>query len=149
MEAEEKSTGRKSPQWAFMSRMRIVQPGVGLYLDRLRLVATPWFGIYVHHIVAPDRDQDPHDHPWRFGSLVLKGWYNEELHPIPHVMPLKKEPWRYRRWSWHTMPREQAHRIVELSPGGVWTLVLVGRRRGTWGFFTPFGFVDWKEYGAS
>jgi hypothetical protein len=144
MDADTK--GKRSPQWAFMSRLKIGKPDVGLYPDRLRIIATPWFGVYLHHIVRPDADPDPHDHPWPFGSLVLRGWYEEELHPIPHVFLARREPWRYRRLSWHTMPRDQAHRITDISPGGVWTLVLVGRRRGTWGFHTPYGFVPWQDY---
>jgi hypothetical protein len=24
--------------------------------------------------------------------------------------------------------------------------VVTGRHRGTWGFWTPAGFIDWREY---
>ena len=146
MDAEEETTGRRSPQWAFMSRLRIMKPEVGLYLDRLRIVATPRFGVYLHHIVQPDQDPDPHDHPWPFATVVLRGGYVEEFHSFPYVFGSrqpKNQVWR--RWSCHRMGTETAHRITRLL-GDTWTLVFVGRRRGTWGFWRGDAWLSWDEY---
>lgn len=65
-------TGR----WALLSALDVGDPDP--YLDRLRLVQTPLFGLYLHHIHRPDREPDPHDHPWWFASLVLTGPRRED-----------------------------------------------------------------------
>lgn len=113
-----------------------------VYLKRLRIIQTPWFGVYLHWIYLPDRDRDPHDHPWPFVSMTLKGGYVEEI-----TDPTKGEIWSNSnpQFTGHTMPMHLAHRIRHLDPGTV-TLVLVGARKRTWGFWTPEGFVPWHNY---
>lgn len=138
-------TGEAGARWAFMRRFTIYKNDA-IYLDRLRLVQTPWFGVYLHRIEQPDLDRDPHDHPWRFGSLVLRGGYVEHFHPYPLVArDLHAHGRTWGRWSWHTMGTETAHRIRSVEPRTV-TLVFVGRRRRDWGFHTDEGFVGWREY---
>lgn len=39
------------------------------------------------------------------------------------------------------------HHIREVSPGGVWTLFITGRKRGSWGFRLPDGTkVNYRDY---
>lgn len=139
--------GQRSPRWAFMQRMTIPCESGEIYLARLRIVQTPWFGVYLHDINEPDADRDPHDHPWTFYSLVLRGSYTEELHPYPHVDNTVIRPQTWRRWSLHRMGRETAHRITYAAPG-LRTLIFTGPRRRNWGFYTqPWGgFVSWQDY---
>lgn len=137
--------GKRSPMWALNAKMLIpCRDGVP-YLFRRRLIQTPWFGVYLHDIFEPDTDQDPHDHPWNFVGLVLRGSYTEELHLIPYVDVSVKKRQTWKRWSWHRMTRETAHRIVEAEPG-LRTLIFVGKRQRDWGFHTPYGWVPWQEY---
>lgn len=138
-----KSKGKKSPDWAFLEGLDIAKGG-DPYLDRLRLFSCPLFGVYLHHIHRPDADPDPHDHPWWFASIILSGSYEED------VWPLKTE-----RSSWYTrtrkqfsiraVNRKQSHTIRSID-GLVWTLVITGPRRGSWGFWTTAGFVHWENY---
>lgn len=142
-----KVQGQRSPRWAFNAKMQIPCRSGIPYLFRRRLIQTPWFGVYLHDIFEPDSDQDPHDHPWNFVGVVLRGSYTEELHLIPHVDVTVKRRQTWKRWSWHRMTRETAHRIVEAEPG-LRTLIFVGKRQKDWGFYTqPWGgFVPWQEY---
>jgi hypothetical protein len=55
----------------------VVKTGDSPYLIRYRLLKTPWFGIYLHHILRSDLDRCLHDHPFCFWSLVLWGRYTE------------------------------------------------------------------------
>lgn len=112
-------------------------------LDRWRLVQTPLFGIYVHFIFREDLDPVPHDHPWRFASLILRGSYVEELHYTPgHGEP--SLVWRH-RWRSHRFPLHWAHRIVAVQPGTV-TLVFVGRKVRSWGFYARHGkWIDYRD----
>lgn len=135
-------TGR-SPRWAFLEGLDIGADG-DPYLDRLRIIQTPLFGIYLHHIHRPDRDPDPHDHPWGFASVVLAGWYRELVWPDKKNRGDFGERWR-NRWSLGRLNRRAAHIITDIG-GPLWTLVLTGPRRGDWGFWTPAGCVGWREY---
>lgn len=138
--------GRRSPRWAFNTKMKIPCLDGELYLFRRRLFQTPWFGAYIHDIYKPDLDADPHDHPWSFISIVLQGGYTEELHPIPNVLRDEKRRQTWRRFSIHRMNTYTAHRIIDLKGGHTKTLILVGPRRSNWGFFTPLGWMPWNEY---
>jgi hypothetical protein len=103
-------------------------------MKRLRVVQTPWFGLYVHFIYREDLDPVPHDHPWTFWRMVLRGGYHEDYLWMPSwpygavtrrfIQPLR--PGR--------VPTAHAHRIVQVKPGTV-SLVLVGRKSRAWGFW--------------
>lgn len=133
-------------RWAFLEAMDIGAEG-DPYLDRLRIVQTPWLGVYLHHIHRPDRDDDPHDHPWSFASLVLAGSYTELLwRDKASLRPALSR--RHGRWSLHWVGRRSAHVITRVS-GPLWTLVITGPRRGEWGFWVDGELVPWREYAGS
>jgi hypothetical protein len=140
-------TGKRSPRWAFMSKMEIpsTRNAGENYLVRLRLIQTPWFGVYLHRVLEPDYDFSPHDHPWNFGSLILRGGYTEHIWNNPSYHDEKYFERRWLRWSWHKMRMGQAHKIVGVMPGTI-SLIFVGKRHETWGFYTPEGWIDWKVY---
>lgn len=141
-----KVTGQRSPRWAFNATMAIPCKSGIPYLFRRRLIQTPLFGIYLHDIFEPDADRHPHDHPWTFYSVVLRGRYTERLHLYPHVYLPRYRDQTWKRWTIHKMGRETAHRIVEASPG-LKTLIFTGPRRPRgWGFFTEDGWVSWQQY---
>lgn len=92
----------------------------------------------VHHILRADNERHSHDHPWNARTFILRGWYEE----------LREDGKRYRRFAGDTTTLRfgEYHRIVEVSPGGVWTLFVTGRHRGTWGFLVDGHKVPWREY---
>ena len=144
-------TGRpgSNRRWAFLEGFQVAKDGRP-YLDRLRVIQTPAFAVYLHRIHAPDIDRDPHNHPWWFASLVLSGGYAETIWDRPRDLAgaLCESRERIRgRFSLRALSRRQAHRITSVD-GALWTLVITGPRRSSWGFWTPRGFVDWRTYGA-
>lgn len=135
-------------RWAFLRWADIpdARDPQETYLRRLRVVQTPWFAIYVHWIYQADEDRDPHDHPFAFCSLILRGWYRERVWVTPG--DINRGIWRTKTWerlTAHRMPRRYAHMIVEASENLV-TLIITGRNHGGWGFWTPEGKVPWQEY---
>lgn len=124
---------------------------VEVYLRRWYLWRTKsGASIRLHHICLPDQDQDPHDHPWWFLSIVLFGGYDERW--IRHL-PGAKGGWRLyfrkvRRFSFHRAT--DGHKITHLRrpKRGAWTIIITGRERNQWGFLTPTGKVPWREYAA-
>lgn len=138
--AKVSTEGRRFSFWRWFD---IARPGQGVYLRRLYLISTPWFGVYLHNIRTPDPDLDRHDHPWSFVSWVLRGGYLEEWSPLGTEVARQRD---CPRWSWHRMRAEDAHRIVEVRPD-TWTLVFVGPRRRVWGFYVRDTYwVEWTTY---
>lgn len=115
--------------------------------------------VRVHHICRADVDRHLHDHPWNARTIVLRGWYNEER-PWPALTDAEaaradgavisdgNERALFHRARGHTgrLLFGQFHRISAVSPGGVWTLFITGRTRGTWGFDVDGRKVPWREY---
>lgn len=137
--------GQASPRWAILRRFTISKNG-SLYLDRLRIVQTPWFGVYLHHIARPDLDRDPHNHPWKFASFVLRGGYSEYVYSdvAGGLYTCEKRSWR--PFSFHRLGLADAHRIDAVAPHCV-TLVFVGRRVRDWGFWPEDrSYVPWRRY---
>lgn len=92
----------------------------------------------IHHIQQPDIDRHLHDHPWNARTIVLRGWYREEL-------PGQAQRVRHAGDTGRLL-FGQYHRIDEVSPGGVWTLFITWRYQGTWGFSVDGKKVPWREY---
>jgi hypothetical protein len=132
-------------QWAWMQSFQITKGGK-LYLERLRILQTPLFSIYIHRIHIPDLDEFPHDHPWWFASLVLSGGYTENIYFAQDNLANTRVRIRG-RWSLRSMPRHRAHRITAIKET-LWTLVLTGKHHQSWSFWTPAGPLDWKSLGG-
>lgn len=138
-------TGKRGSEirWAFLQGLDIGADG-DPYLDRLRVIQTPWFGLYLHHIHRPDQDRDPHDHPWWFASVVLAGAYSERVWPDKR----RAGQWHERsrpRWSLCCLNRKSAHLISTIEKP-LWTLVITGPKRAGWGFWRDGQFTSWREY---
>lgn len=152
--------GRDSPRWAVLERFVIPasdDPSKP-YLDRLRIIETPWFALWLHRIHRRDFVRDLHDHPRSFLAVLLRGHYTElvrtELGPL-RTSGAPSEGFRpcgvttrvERRW-FSFKRAEDAHAIVELSRSPVWTLCLCGPRRRQWGFWEGDTWVDNDTYRA-
>lgn len=115
-----------------------------------------WIGRLVgarfHLILREDQDRHPHDHPWAFRSLILRGAYTESYHPVVKGKPAAKPIYRT-HFSGSTYRLEQGafHRITAVT-GPVLTLCILGRptRRADgeddWGFLVDGERIGFKEY---
>jgi len=112
------------------------------------------FGIYLHHFVNDDWSRDLHDHPKRFISIGLWGWYIEET-PIgdcKNGTPVNDESWDswtrktiYRAPWIRSFPATHIHRLTVPSKN-CWTLVIVLKPVREWGFWHLGRFIPWKSY---
>jgi hypothetical protein len=94
----------------------------------------------VHQFHRGDEDPDCHDHPFNFWSLVLLGGYREFAQNGTFIV----------RWPLSLVYRPATHRHrVQLLRGYCWTLILKRDAAREWGFWTPTGFVHWRDYIAS
>lgn len=120
------------------------------YITRLRIVDTPWFGVFVHTMHRPDAQPMLHDHPWPFVSFVLRGGYTERiLDPVTRQVRER----HIRRFNRKRMI--DAHYIVALDQRPTRTLMFVGRTRRKWGYWeqvlgsSTWTWTAWDEHWVS
>lgn len=132
-----------------------------VYLDRWGLSHDRIGGVLIHRMQAPDPGVDLHDHPFWFVTIPLWGGYTEEraqnrdapgLAVIAERWPEtctrgaeeERRPLRPK-----VMRLDECHRITKLHRRTVWTLVIKGPRRRSWGFYLPSGYMPEAEYDAT
>lgn len=109
-----------------------------LQFRRWRLFACPWFSIYIHKIYICDNDKHPHNHPWKFTSIVLGGEY-QETDKNERLSDIRK------CGSIYTLDTEEFHRMYITEPSTV--LIITGRRKhDSWGYWAENGLIDWETY---
>ena len=126
-------THSKPSAWAFMKRFEIPNldhPEIN-YLTRWRIVQTPWAALYLHRMNTPDGRPTMHDHPWSFVSIILRGGYYE------HRLTGDRNIVGRRIKHVNVVRRNDAHYIASLDRTPTWSLLLVGKRRQTWGYWRP------------
>lgn len=104
---------------------------------------------YLHRFESSDIDEELHDHPWSAASLILAGGYLEE-----RLVPRSGSGSFVDRF-----PRRPGA-VVRLEPGtyhkvllfedDCWSLIVVGERSKSWGFWNPrtSEYLPWKEHAA-
>lgn len=123
-----------------------------VYMRRIKIIDTPWFGIYIHFLLHPDGASYPlHDHPWDFVSIILDGDYTEQV-PVGKIefgpgMDSFGVRWKYwKRWSIHKMKATDIHKITRLGKSPTTTLLLRGPIKRKWGFYTIGGWIESSKY---
>ena len=130
--------------WKHFDIVKTVEGEEVLYLRRWFIWRCRWFNIFLHYIPQPDSDRDPHDHPWDFRSLLLRGGYDEDVYM--RIPPKHVNVTNYRRApALGKREAETIHQITRVLPG-TFTLLLTGPYRRQWGFLTDEGWVHWKKY---
>lgn len=119
---------------------------IGVYMDRWYIVPPEWhlpFSVRLHHIKMADT-RIHHNHPYAFKSMVLKGWYIEEqVVTVPDCncqLPATREV-MHLPLRWHNIARLRYHRIINMSKGGVWTIIVHPRKpkEYAWGYLDEQG----------
>lgn len=113
------------------------------YLYRWTLMRIGPYAMYLHHFVGDDWSLDLHDHPKRFISIGVWGWYREYT---PDYGPWDGSVGRIYRAPWiRTFPAEHIHRI-ETPDKNCWTLVITLKATRGWGFWHFGKFVPFRTY---
>lgn len=110
------------------------------------------FNVYIHQFVADDDKRALHDHPWPSLSLLVSGNMYEYfpkktlaiLNPRTDCVLIKEGSFKYRSAKY-------THRIELLANAQKTkkfpvTIFVTGPKTRAWGFYTPDGWVHWKDY---
>lgn len=138
----------KGTRWALYSHH------LGTYMRRW-IWKTPWGTLRLHNILRSDDDRHLHDHPFDFTSFLLSGGYTEETPRGEHPKGGfawqpgfdRKDPRERRWWPRFSIVRkraEQCHRLILDRP--LWTFVVSGLKRRSWGFHTEKGWIVHTRY---
>lgn len=114
-----------------------------VYLERWTLLLTLGCGFYLHHFLGDDWAIDPHDHPRRFMSIGLWGWYYEDVFDAQGTLVSTTKysaPWI------RSFPAEHLHRVRAVECGNTWTLVIVLRKSRGWGFVRDGVWIPFRDY---
>lgn len=99
----------------------------------------PWLpSIRIHHIVRPDQSRHLHNHPWDARTIILEGWYCEELED-------RKYRWR-EQGDTTAIQNDLYHRIQQVPCSGTWTLFITYSKSHQWGFKVDGEFVPYRKY---
>jgi len=146
------NSGEVTRWFLWIKRKDITDGDDVLYLRRWILASLFGWKLYLHRIVRADHDRCHHDHPWGFFGFILKGGYVEEI-PVHEngfsatddVSNVKERIVKPRRFINRLSPKF-THRIKRLLNGDSWTLLIRTPTTRMWGFFTPEGWLSWKEF---
>lgn len=110
--------------------------------------------VRVHEILRSDIGRDPHDHPWSYLTIVLKGGYVEERYDVEGQLVSAR--WHgpgsvlFRRaGDLHKLRLPRTEPTGELGAYAEFTattLFITGRYRQRWGFQTATGKVPHDLY---
>lgn len=124
---------------------------IGTYMDRWYLIPPQWglpISVRLQHIKRPDGERLPHNHPYAFKSIVLKGWYDEEqtkdwtkLSPLSEQAVFQRDIVRHGRFKLFRIAQKQYHRIISMPESGVWTIIWHPRKpqEYSWGYLNVDG----------
>jgi hypothetical protein len=119
-------------------------------------------GVFIHQFHRSDDDVALHNHPWQWAiSLILAGGYREERRVTKsrkgltrpgdvdfyHLEAHEVETFEYRPGAINVLTSETFHR-VDLLEDDAWSLIFVGPKFSSWGFWTRDGgeFVPWRAF---
>jgi len=135
-----------------IGRRRIIMDRVNEepYLERyyVFLKDRTWFpfNIFLHKFLKSDPDV-PHDHPWNYATIILKGGYWEW---IPQINNRGEKFGEIAHWRgaghFRICGANSYHRIEIVPEVETWTLFMPMRKRKEWGFLTRQGWVPHEEY---
>jgi hypothetical protein len=141
--------------WLKVERHDIGRKDTGTYLTRWVLWGTrfgPGRKVFLHLFHRGDAEPYFHNHPWPFWSLILRGGYTEWTPtPLDEVVGMGPQVGRwYGPLSLLRRPASWRHRVTLPEGRRCWTLVWVGLKAQSWGFFCPgTGFLPWRQHEAN
>jgi hypothetical protein len=103
------------------------------------------FNIFLHKFLKGDPGH-PHDHPWPYATLILKGGYWEYT-PVFENDEVVSEVKHWRGPGHFRVCGATSYHRIELEPGVTpWTLFMPGPQRREWGFKVGTFWYTHDEY---
>jgi hypothetical protein len=101
--------------------------------------------VRLHHIMQADFDRELHNHPFKYRTFILEGWYNEQRPDYSYGLSIPYSKTRLVSLG-ASVTGEGYHRISRVPPDGVFTLFFMGKDAGEWGFLVNGKHVTSEEF---
>jgi len=110
--------------------------------DRVRFP----FNVFIHKFHKSD-EPTPHDHPWPYFTLILKGGYTEWIPQFNDHGQKVMEVAAWRGPGHCRFSHATSYHRIEIDPDvDTWTLFVPGPKQRDWGFFTRTGWIESEQY---
>lgn len=93
------------------------------------------FNAVVHEFSEKDKG-DAHDHPFDFISTILHGYYIEEIYHLRRNGKWTTTKKKRKCGDTFRVKATHIHQIVEMSEGGCYSLILPGKGKREWRFWS-------------
>ena len=104
------------------------------------------FNVFVHKFLQSDPGH-PHDHPWAFCTIILRGGYWEWRPVLNNMGRPMGERVQWKGAGSIRFGHARDYHRVELEPGVTpWTLFIPGPKFREWGFLVGNKWVQHDEY---
>lgn len=108
-----------------------------------RIIQLLGLGVRIHEILRSDYGRDPHNHPWPFLSIILRGEYVESRYDDKgSLISVRK----HGPGSVLYRPANSWHRLDVPLGLPVTTLFITGAKVQRWGFNVDGQFIPYTEY---
>lgn len=107
------------------------------FLVRLELIRAFGWSLKLHVFLRSDHDEELHDHPWSFWSIILAGGYDEITEK--GTITRKAGSFSYRPARWR-------HRVMLKDNKPCATLILTSPVKREWGFWRRGKFIPWQQF---
>lgn len=112
----------------------------GHFGDAVPPIPSEFENLYLHRYIRADTEE-PHCHPWSNATLVLKGWYDEQIWRDGKLI----ETLRRKVGDAVIRRADEVHAIVKVEPGTISAFATLRKERD-WGFHTAEGFIPWADF---
>lgn len=108
--------------------------------------------IFLYKFLRSDDDRAPHDHPWWFISILLRGTYIEHLNGKIKVRSSPSIAFRTTKDQhriellWHYVDTEHYGYQAGWQAVPTWSIIITGRPVRRWGFWCSDKFVPSREF---
>jgi hypothetical protein len=105
------------------------------------------FNVFVHKFLKSDPDE-PHDHPWPYFTLILRGGYWEWIPQFNEAGKMTCEIGKWRGPGHFRFCSAKSFHRIEVDPGiDTFTLFIPGPKQREWGFLTRVGrALKWVQH---
>lgn len=105
------------------------------------------FNVFVHKFLKSDPDE-PHDHPWPYFTLILRGGYWEWIPQFNEQGKMTCEIGKWRGPGHFRFCSAKSFHRIEVDPGiDTFTLFIPGPKQREWGFLTRVGrALKWVQH---
>lgn len=127
--------------WRFGYQDQVIGRAECPYLHRRNIYLGLW-SLRYHIFHNSDEDRALHNHPWAFWTFPIVPY--DEIYSDENGTERRR---KVKPWRLHLRRHGFKHRVIKNDDKPARTFIFTCRKKSSWGFFGPNGFVNWRVWG--